>query len=48
MSVLTRPILDIDMGNIVKNYKLLQKIAPKSIAAAVVKDDAYGLGAVKV
>ena len=48
MSVLTRPILDINLNNIVKNYELLQRIAPKSIAAAVVKDDAYGLGAVKV
>ncbi len=48
MSVLTRPILEINLNNIVKNYELLQQIAPKSIAAAVVKDDAYGLGAVKV
>ena len=40
MSVLTRPVLTINLENIVKNYQLLQKIAPKSTAAAVVKDDA--------
>ena len=48
MSVLTRPVLTINLENIVKNYQLLQKIAPKSTAAAVVKDDAYGIGAEKV
>ena len=48
MSVLTRPVLTINLENIVKNYRQLQKIAPKSIAAAVVKDDAYGIGAEKV
>lgn len=45
MSVLTRPILEINLENIIKNYKTLQKIAPSSEAAAVVKDDAYGVGA---
>lgn len=48
MSVLTRPILEINLANIIKNYKTLQKIAPKAVAAAVVKDDAYGVGAQKV
>lgn len=48
MSILTRPILEINLDNIVKNYKLLHSISPKAIAAAVVKDDAYGIGAEKV
>ena len=43
MSVLTRPILEIDLNNLVENYKMLQKLAPKSASAAVVKDNAYGL-----
>ena len=48
MSVLTRPILEINLENIIKNYQTLAKIAPKAMAATVVKDDAYGLGAEKV
>ena len=48
MNILTRPILNINLKNIVKNYHLLQKIAPHAVAAAVVKDDAYGLGALKI
>ena len=48
MMILTRPILEINFENILANYKTLQKIAPKAIAAAVVKDDAYGIGAGKV
>ncbi len=45
MSILTRPILEIDFNNLLDNYKQLQNIAKTAIAAAVVKDDAYGLGA---
>ncbi|MBP5399846.1 MAG: alanine racemase [Alphaproteobacteria bacterium] len=45
MSILTRPILEVNIDNIIANYKTLQKIAPNSVAAAVVKDDAYGIGA---
>lgn len=48
MSILTRPILEINLSNICKNYKFLQQFAPKAIAAGVIKDDAYGLGAEKV
>jgi len=48
MSILTRPILEINLNNILKNYQFLHQLAPQAIAAAVVKDDAYGLGAVKV
>ncbi len=45
MTVLTRPILEIDLNNLLNNYLALKKIAPRSTPAAVVKDDAYGLGA---
>lgn len=45
MSILTRPILEINLNRLVENYKLLQKLAPDSIPAAVIKDDAYGLDA---
>ena len=31
-----------------KNYQALQKIAAPAVCAAVVKDDAYGLGAEKI
>lgn len=48
MTIFTRPILEINLQNLLANYKLLSKLAPKSISAAVVKDDAYGLGAKKV
>lgn len=48
MSILTRPILEINLDNLYQNYQFLHKLAPKAIAAAVVKDDAYGLGAEKV
>ncbi len=45
MSILTRPILEINLNHLVNNYRLLQKLAADSIPAAVVKDDAYGLDA---
>lgn len=45
MSILTRPILEIDLNNLLDNYNLLCKIAERAVPAAVVKDDAYGLGA---
>lgn len=48
MSILTRPILEINLENLVANYKLLQQLAPRAEAAAVVKDCAYGLGDVLV
>lgn len=48
MTILTRPVLEINLGNIIKNYQLLQKLAPNSASAAVVKDDAYSLGAAEV
>lgn len=48
MNILTRPILEINLANVLKNYNMLAKIAYKAIPAAVVKDDAYGIGAEKV
>ena len=48
MSILTRPILEINLDNLIFNYKQLQKIIPHAEAAAVVKDDAYGIGATLV
>ncbi len=45
MSILTRPILEINLKNIIKNFETLRKIASVSEPAAVVKDDAYGVGA---
>lgn len=48
MSILTRPILEINLNNLLDNYKTLHRISPHSIAAAVVKDDAYSLNAVEV
>lgn len=45
MSILTRPILEINLNHLVENFKQLQQLANYSIPAAVVKDDAYGLDA---
>lgn len=45
MSILTRPILEINLNNLIDNYRLLQNLASHSTSAAVVKDDAYGLDA---
>ena len=44
MSILTRPILQINLTNVLKNYNILAQLAHKAIPAAVVKDNAYGLG----
>lgn len=48
MSILTRPILEINLANVLKNYNMLAQIANKAVPAAVVKDNAYGLGAEKI
>lgn len=45
MSILTRPVLQINLDNLTENYKKLCEIAAPATAAAVVKDNAYGLGA---
>ncbi len=48
MSILTRPILEINLQNLIDNYKNLQKLCSPAEAAAVVKDNAYSLGAPEV
>lgn len=44
MSLYTMPVLNINLKKIKENYLMLKNMAEKSIAGAVVKDDAYGLG----
>ena len=41
MSIFTRPVLQINLNNLVANYKKLREIAAPAVAAAVVKDNAY-------
>lgn len=41
-------VLDIDLGAIAENYRRLRATAPGSDCAAVVKADAYGLGAAQI
>ena len=48
MNVFTRPILEINLNNLLDNYRVLSNIAKPAIPAAVVKDNAYGLGAVEI
>lgn len=48
MSVLTRPQMIVRLDHLIQNYETLKKIAPTSVPAAVVKNDAYGLGAALV
>lgn len=48
MNIYTRPILEINLHKLVENYKRLVQIIAPAKPSAVVKDDAYGLGADKV
>lgn len=48
MTILTRPILEINISNLLTNFQTLSQIAHTAKCAAVVKDDAYGLGAEKI
>lgn len=48
MNIFTRPILEINLNNLLNNYTVLSDISNPAIPAAVVKDNAYGLGADKV
>ena len=45
MSIYTTSVLNINLKKIVSNYLVLKKMAKGAVASAVVKDDAYGLGA---
>ena len=40
-----RPVLEVDLGAIAANWTALKRLAPDAECAAVVKADAYGLGA---
>ncbi len=44
MNILTRPILEFNLNNLLDNYNVLAKIASPATPAAVVKDDSYGVG----
>lgn len=46
--IYTGPKMHIDLNHLADNYRALKKMAPSSVAAGVVKNDAYGLGAVFV
>lgn len=48
MPIYTTPVLNINLKKLVENYELLKKVSAPAIAAGVVKDDAYGLGAFEV
>lgn len=43
--IFTQPILEINLKKLVENYKQLEQIIAPATASAVIKDDAYGLGA---
>lgn len=45
LQILTQPILEINAANLVDNYNKLRKIIYPAQPSAVVKDNAYGLGA---
>ena len=47
MSLYTTPILNINLKKIVENYSTLKNLANNAIPAVVIKDDAYGLGAIE-
>ena len=45
MSIYTTPVLNINLKKLIDNYKQLMTMSTPAIPAAVVKDDAYGIGA---
>ena len=48
MALYTTPVFNINLKKLAANYRLLEKLSAPAIPAAVVKDDAYGLGAAEV
>ncbi|MBR1600273.1 MAG: alanine racemase, partial [Alphaproteobacteria bacterium] len=46
--IFTQPVLQINLQNLVENYQSLSKIINPATPSAVIKDDAYGLGACDV
>ena len=45
MSIYTTPVLNINLKKLIDNYKQLMTMSTPAIPSAVVKDDAYGVGA---
>ena len=45
MSIYTTPVLNINLKKLIENYKQLMTMSTPAIPLAVVKDDAYGIGA---
>ena len=45
MSIYTTPVLNINLKKLIENYKQLMTMSTPAIPSAVVKDDAYGIGA---
>ncbi len=48
MPIYTQPRMCIHLNRLAENYHALKKTVPSAISAAVVKNDAYGLGAIAV
>lgn len=48
MPIYTTPIFNINLKKLIENYQILEKLSAPATPAGVVKDDAYGLGAVEV
>lgn len=48
MTIYTTPTLNINIKKLIENYNQLKMLSIPSISAAVIKDDAYGLGAQKI
>lgn len=48
MSLYTTPVFNISLKKLITNFELLKKLSAPAFAAGVVKDDAYGLGAVEI
>jgi len=46
--ILTQAVLEIDLNKLLLNYHLLKNLSAPAKAAAVIKDDAYGVGAKEV
>ena len=48
MPIYTTPIFNINLKKLIENYEILKKLSAPAHPAGVIKDDAYGLGAVEI
>lgn len=48
MPIYTTPVFNINLKKIIKNYNLIKGLCPNTTLSAVIKDNAYGLGAIEV